>query len=59
MSIADTKIWAVALSTGNAAINVDDSTNVIIRIDKVDGSANLEFYRVDFKGKEAGSVGSR
>ena len=59
VSIADTVIWAIALSSGRPSVGIYDTTNVIIRANKDDPSIDPEFYRVDMKGTEAGSIGAR
>ena len=55
VTIADTKIWAVGLSSGDPSIGLTDTTNVLIRTTKADPSESPEFFRVDFVGGVAGS----
>ena len=59
MSISNNKVWAVALSTGDSTSGISDTTNVLLRVSKNDASAELEAYRVDFKGTEAGQNAGR
>ena len=59
VAISDTKVIAVALSRGDVTSGISDRTNVILRVSKSDASAELEVFRVDFKGIEAGQNAGR
>ena len=39
VSISESYVWAIGLSTGDATIGVSDKTNVIFRVDKNSGGA--------------------
>ena len=54
-------IWGIALSTGfsTTGIQIEDTTNVLIRADKNDPSINPTIFLVNFKGDEAGSIADR
>ena len=59
VSISDTVIWGIALTTGQDSIGISDKTNVLVRADKNDPTVEPKFYTVNFKGDEAGSVADR
>ena len=54
VSISETKVWSIALSTGVPSLGIADTTNVVIRMSKEDATEEPEFYRVDFRGSGAG-----
>ena len=59
VSISTNVIWAIGFAQGQESIGIEGTTNVIMRTSKINASADLEFYFVDFKGAEAGNVADR